>query len=227
LSVTLFSAVYERCPVSPSAPGEPAPLLGLRERSKRERRARIENAAREVFREKGFAAATTREIAARAGVGTGTLFVYARDKQELLRMVFRDQLEELSATSFASVPPDAPLIEQLMHVFQPRFAFWGADPRLSRHAVQAAFDSRYGSNIESRPLRPAVSALHVRTVELIERNQANGKIGPSVDPQTAARLLLDIYYHENREWIADPMCNVEDGVARLRTVLMLSLRALV
>ena len=82
--------------------------VGLRERQKTERRRRIEAAAREVFREKGYDAATTREIAARAEVSIGTLFAYAADKRELLTMVYRDELHELTETTFASVPAQAP-----------------------------------------------------------------------------------------------------------------------
>jgi AcrR family transcriptional regulator len=212
--------------VSPSSPAAPVPLLGLRERSKRERRARIEEAARQVFREKGFEAATTREIATRAGVGTGTLFVYARDKRELLRMVFRDQLEELSTTAFADVPAAAPLIEQLMHVFRPRYAFWGADPRLSRHAVRETFGSRYGGEEDGKGLPAASYVLHDRLTALIVRNQSAGRIDAAIEPLIATRLLLDVYYNENRDWIADPVPDIGEGIARLREVLALALRAL-
>jgi AcrR family transcriptional regulator len=212
--------------VSPSSPAVPVPLLGLRERSKRERRARIEEAARQVFREKGFEAATTREIAARAGVGTGTLFVYARDKRELLRMVFRDQLEELTTTAFSTLPADASLLDQLMHVFGPRYAFWGADPRLSRHAVRETFGSRYGGEEDGKALPPTVYLLHERVAELIAHNQVAGRVDAALNVVIVARLLLDVYYNENREWIADPVPDVAEGIECLREVLALALRAL-
>jgi AcrR family transcriptional regulator len=212
--------------VPPSSPAA-APVLGLRERSKRERRRRIEEAARQIFREKGFEAATTREIAVRAGVGTGTLFVYARDKRALLRMVFRDQLEQLSSTAFGSVRLDAPPIDQLVHVFGPRYAFWGADPRLSRHAVRETFGSRYGGDEDGQAQPPAMLALHDALEALIVRNQAAGALAATVEPRLAARFLLDVYYNENREWIAEPAPDVDAGIARLREVLELALRALV
>src|SRR5271154_4586813 len=105
------------------------PVLGLRARSKLERLRRIEEAARAVFREKGYEGATTREIAARAGVGTGTLFLYARDKRQLLRMIYRGNVATLTAQTFATVPNDAPLLDQLAFLFRPRYAFWAEDPR--------------------------------------------------------------------------------------------------
>lgn len=47
-------------------------------------------AALEVFREKGFAAARVDEIAERAGVSKGTLYLYFRDKEELFEAVVRE-----------------------------------------------------------------------------------------------------------------------------------------
>ncbi|HTK58908.1 MAG TPA: TetR/AcrR family transcriptional regulator [Sphingomicrobium sp.] len=47
-------------------------------------------AALELFAEKGFAAAKLDEIARRAGVSKGTLYLYFKDKEQLFRAVVRD-----------------------------------------------------------------------------------------------------------------------------------------
>ena len=47
-------------------------------------------AALGVFAEKGFAAARLDEIAKRAGVSKGTLYLYFKDKEQLFRAVVRD-----------------------------------------------------------------------------------------------------------------------------------------
>ena len=47
-------------------------------------------AALEVFAEKGFAAAKLDEIARRAGVSKGTLYLYFKDKEQLFRAVVRN-----------------------------------------------------------------------------------------------------------------------------------------
>ncbi len=80
----------------------------LRERNKAERRRRVLEAARAVFLEHGYEAATTREIAARAGVAVGTVFVYARDKRDLLMTIVNDDLEAVTDESFAVLDGDAP-----------------------------------------------------------------------------------------------------------------------
>src|ERR1700722_10079575 len=91
---------------------DPPGGIGLRERSKREKRRRIQCAAEAVFAEKGYAAATTREIAARAEVGAGTIFLYARDKHDLLMMIVNDALDEMIERALATLPTDASLLDQ-------------------------------------------------------------------------------------------------------------------
>jgi AcrR family transcriptional regulator len=207
---------------------------GLRERQKTERRRRIEAAARAVFREKGYDAATTREIAARAEVSIGTLFAYAADKRELLTMVYRDELHELTETTFATVPAQAPVLEQLLHVLQPRYAYWNADPALARHAVRETFAAIYPPSGPA-PSGPAPSGgaappeqyLRTRLAELIGANQRAGRLAAGDDPELIARMVLDIYLSENRAWLAEPEPEHAVGVERLRTTLALALRALI
>jgi len=64
-----------------------AQALGRRERNKQEKLVRITSAARELFAEHGVDDVTTQQIADRADVGSGTLFLYAKTKAELLLLV--------------------------------------------------------------------------------------------------------------------------------------------
>ncbi|MCM6761878.1 TetR/AcrR family transcriptional regulator [Rathayibacter sp. ZW T2_19] len=64
----------------------PAPV-GRRERNKLEKLERITAAASELFAEHGVDEVTTQQIADRADIGTGTLFLYAKTKGELLLLV--------------------------------------------------------------------------------------------------------------------------------------------
>ena len=57
---------------------------GLRARNKLDKLRRIKEAAQSLFIAKGFDDTTMREIAVRAGVGLGTIFLYAKDKRDLL-----------------------------------------------------------------------------------------------------------------------------------------------
>jgi AcrR family transcriptional regulator len=61
--------------------------VGRRERNKQAKLERITTAASELFAEHGIDEVTTQQIADKADIGTGTLFLYAKTKGELLLLV--------------------------------------------------------------------------------------------------------------------------------------------
>lgn len=63
------------------------PPLGRRERNKQDKLERITAAASTLFAEHGVDDVTTQQIADAADIGTGTLFLYAKTKGELLLLV--------------------------------------------------------------------------------------------------------------------------------------------
>jgi TetR/AcrR family transcriptional regulator len=63
-----------------------------RERRKDARPEELLSAALELFVEKGFAATRTEEVAQRAGVSKGTLFIYFPSKEELFKAVVRENI---------------------------------------------------------------------------------------------------------------------------------------
>ena len=78
----------------PTAPGALASALphGKRERRKEARPGELLEAALDLFVEKGFAATRSEEVAARAGVSKGTLFLYFPSKEELFKAVVRENI---------------------------------------------------------------------------------------------------------------------------------------
>ena len=96
------------------------------QRRAEERPREICAAALEVFAEKGFAAAKLDEIARRAGVSKGTLYLYFKDKEELFRAVVRDtvspNIDKIEATIAATDLPFA----QIAPMFLARLSFVAA-----------------------------------------------------------------------------------------------------
>ena len=78
-------------------------------------------AALQVFAEKGFAAAKLDEIAKRAGVSKGTLYLYFEDKEQLFRAVVRDtvvpNVENLRAALIQTGLPFADLVRLFLGQF--------------------------------------------------------------------------------------------------------------
>jgi TetR/AcrR family transcriptional regulator len=69
-----------------------APAPHKRERRKQDRPGELLEAALDLFVEKGFAATRVEEVAARAGVSKGTLFLYFPSKEDLFKAVVRENV---------------------------------------------------------------------------------------------------------------------------------------
>ncbi len=69
-----------------------------RERRKEARPGELLDAALALFVEKGFAATKAEEVAARAGVSKGTLFLYFESKEDLFKAVIRKNITHLFPT---------------------------------------------------------------------------------------------------------------------------------
>jgi AcrR family transcriptional regulator len=83
-------------------------------------------AALEVFAEKGFAAAKLDEIARRAGVSKGTLYLYFKDKEELFRAVVRSaiapNIDAITAVITQAEAPFADVVRMFFAAFAEREA---------------------------------------------------------------------------------------------------------
>ena len=94
-------------------PHAPQPM-SRRERNKLEKLERITAAAGELFAERGVSDVSTQEIADRADVGTGTLFLYAKTKGELLLLVQNANYERALARGRVEAESVAEPLEALL-----------------------------------------------------------------------------------------------------------------
>ncbi|WP_119153414.1 TetR/AcrR family transcriptional regulator [Caldimonas tepidiphila] len=203
---------------------------GRREQSKLDKRRRIMDAAKAVFVEHGYEAATTREIATRAEVSIGTVFVYAKDKRDLLLSIVNDELDAITAEGRAVLESPGPLLERLGALFELRYRYWASEPRLSRPAVRETFDflGREGGEQgeETRRFYARRAVIHEQLVALVRDAQRQGEVDPGVPPERAASLFLGIYLIEVRRWLQDERPQAGEGLARLHELLELCMRGL-
>ncbi len=83
--------------VAPTAvEGEAKPRVNRRQVAKARTRVKVLEAARTLFAERGYDAATIRDIAKGAGMSTGAVFANFQDKAELFEAVFADEMAALS-----------------------------------------------------------------------------------------------------------------------------------
>jgi len=100
--------------------GASAGRKGARAARRDERRAAILAAALEEFAARGFAATRLDDVARRAGVAKGTIYLHFRDKESLFQELVRSMLSPLVGTIEAAALRDLPIravVETIVDLF--------------------------------------------------------------------------------------------------------------
>jgi len=171
------------------------------ERSKRDKLERITRAARKLFGRKGFEATTTREIAAAADIGAGTLFLYAGTKEDLLVLIFREEIGRVVNHAFATMPA-RPLLDQVLHLFGAMIALHERDPGLARVFVRElpfVEDRRHG-------VAEMMATILAGIANLSERAKSRGELRADVPAARLANNLFGLYFCQLQRWLGrDPI----------------------
>lgn len=187
-----------------------------------ETREQIRAAAWELFTTVGFEAATTQAIAKRAGVAAGTVFLHASDKEDLLFLVMHDRLSEIVDERLATVP-DAPLLEQLLHVFGGIFRMYGEHPDVGRAFVRHTPGAN-GPN--ARVVWTMTFGFIHRIGMLVAEAQARGEVSREVDPNACAHNVFGLYFMVLMGWLSGHV-SIETALdPLLRNALALQIRGL-
>lgn len=166
---------------------------------KQDKRERIRQAAWELFNEVGYEEATTRAVAERAGVASGTLFLYASDKRDLLFLVMHDRLAEAVEDGFDTLPDKAPLLDRWMHLFRRIFAMYAEHPELSAAFVRL-LPGAEGANV-ARVNALTFAFLH-RLAGLVHEAQQRGEVAADVLPLQAASNVFSLYFGSLLAWLS-------------------------
>lgn len=94
--------------------------------------ASIQDATMRVIARKGMAAATMQEIAEEAGVAKGTIYLYFRDRDELVERTFETAMEKLFARADEALDRDIPFEEKLRAVMSAQLEFFSQNREFFR-----------------------------------------------------------------------------------------------
>ena len=147
------------------------------------------SAALEVFAEKGFAAARLEEIARRAGVSKGTLYLYFKDKEDLFRAVVRDTVAPNIEVIRASLAEAEIPFAQVIRLFLPRFAEITGRVPVGAVAKMVIGESRNFPELAKVWHDHVASKAIGMIAELIAQAQAKGEVRPG-DPRLHAFTLM-------------------------------------
>src|SRR3954462_2673232 len=102
-----------------ASPERGAIPMGTRAQRAAERRRAILDAALDEFAAAGFAAARLDDVAKRAGVAKGTIYLYFRDKESLFHELVRSMLSPIVGRIVAAPTADLParaIAEMIAHL---------------------------------------------------------------------------------------------------------------
>ncbi len=169
------------------------PVRPRRERRPRDERvAQIMRAARGVFCEKGFADASTAEIAARAGVVEGTLYRYFPSKRALLIRVVEDFYERILADYERQLQGVRGTWNRLRFLIWKHLSIIHGDPamcRLIMHELRPSPEYRQSSvfNLNRRYTR--------RTLAVIQEGIEQGELAARLPLRTVRDLIFGCAEH--------------------------------
>jgi AcrR family transcriptional regulator len=195
--------------------------LTLRSINKADKQRRIQDDARQLFGTQGFDNTSTREIASVAGVGLATLFLYASDKRDLLFLAANDDLEALTATAFADVDYDSPLLSQLIKSFGCFFKFYNKNRQFSRDLLrELTFFTSGHQSIRFQSTRRVTIASVARVVA---QARTRGRVNCIFSDEDIAEAIFYIFAADVRRWLGQEKSTIRSGMDHLKTLLSIVL----
>ncbi len=219
--------------LGPAANAPPAKLhmtetnvkpIRLRDQKKADKLQRIRSAAASLFSEQGYESTTMRTIANRAHVAVGTVFLYAKDKRDLVFLIFNEELDMILERAFRFANPEKPFLEQLVSVFSTFYAEFSKNPPLSRILLKEL--TFLSEGIHSEHFQERRRTMIKKIEALVASAQENGSIRSHENPAFIARHIYFVYAGAIRWWFAGPEPQLPAGIAELRRQFRLTIAGL-
>ena len=175
--------------------------MGERQVRKQATRERVLAAARDLFEEVGYDAATIRAVALKAGVSVGSVFTSFAGKAELLSQVMQDRLGALYA-ELEQVTPHlrGPTIDRLRSIMAVHYGFETRRLKLFIVYIGASFQWETGQAVV--PLGRN-DRLKTMLREVLARGVERGEVRPDADTECFIDTLLVAYMWNYRLALQD------------------------
>lgn len=169
-----------------------------RKAAQAEKRRRIFEAAVEVFADRGFESARMADIAASAQVAEGTIYLYFKSKDDLLRSLFREKMAEVLRRFQALLAENEAPEDKLRRYVEGHLAMVAEEPKLMQVlTVELRQSARF-----MRESTPAAFARYIAMlVGVIQRGQRTGVFRKDADALVLARALFGAVDETARSWV--------------------------
>jgi AcrR family transcriptional regulator len=210
-----------------ASPFEGDKAIGPRSRKGVQTRARLVEAAKQVFEETGFLDARISDIAERAGLSHGSFYHYFESKDEIFLEVAEAEEERFTRDSIIEsglldASRGTTILERLQASVRSYLEDYRAEARIMGVIEQV---SRYHEPV--RAVRFARQQHYLQQAEAsIRQLQKQGLADPALDPAIAASALTGMVNRFAEMWLVQGVvdCPFDDGVDQLAHLCLNALR---
>lgn len=152
----------------------------------------IQEATMRVIARKGMAAATVQEIADEAGVAKGTIYLYFRDRDELVERTFEGAIAELMERIDAVLEQDMPFDEKIRAIVSAQLSFFSANREFFRLylALRLADGPATRQRRRKQTCHPQYRVRAERLADVLKLAMDRGEIR-AVDPYRLAVFIIE------------------------------------
>lgn len=197
---------------------EVQPRLNRRQAAKVRTRQKVLDAARSLFAERGYDAATIRDIAKGAGMSTGAVFANFQDKAELFEAVFAEEMEGLLA-DMRGAAAEGRVLDRLSSGLTAGYHRSLDHLPLMQAMVARSWFQPEDADQRSRAfVRPLIDAV----AEVLQAGVREGELRQDVDVALVARMIWDVFI-SNYRFAAYDNWGIEELTPHIRKQLDLIL----
>ena len=163
-----------------------------------DKRRRILEAAVHVFARKGYFAARVSDIARKAGVADGTIYLYFRNKEDVLVRLFDQVMSEHVEEARAAVRALPSAAERLLAIAERHLTVLGENRDLAAiFQVELRQSTRFMERFTASWLHDYFELLD----EVIEEGQRDGTLRSDVSRKLAAKVLFGALDETVTSWL--------------------------
>lgn len=166
-------------------------IIERKEREKEMRRDEILKAAEEIFFSKGLATATMDEIAEKAELSKGTLYLYYKSKEDLYLAVAMRGSEIMYQMFVDATPPSKPILQRITDLGEAYYQFFRQHRDYFR-MYQYFESAQFHKQVSEEMLHSCASndgRIWILVMDLIRKGIEEGVLIEDLDPGQAAIIL--------------------------------------
>jgi TetR/AcrR family fatty acid metabolism transcriptional regulator len=174
----------------------------------------IINAAIQIFAEKGFYNAKVADVARKAGVADGTIYLYFKNKDDILISLFETKMEEILHRFKTIVNTKASAIEKINHFIQLHFQLIEEDQNLAEvFQVELRQSSKFLKDYHNQKFIDYLNIIG----NILHEGQESGVFRPDFRIYTLKLAIFGALDEIARQWILseEPKFNLKETALEL------------